>query len=95
MSTLSAVDTGTVEADLSFLMNFADKNRERYSTARPFPHISLDSFLRPEVLDAVVRDFPARDSEPWQAMADKDQKKFAANEVSKMAPTSSSTVFSE
>jgi Rps23 Pro-64 3,4-dihydroxylase Tpa1-like proline 4-hydroxylase len=87
MSTLSAVDIGTVEADLSFLMNFADKNRERYLTAKPFPHISLDNFLIPEVLDAVVRDFPARDSEPWQAMVDKDQKKFAANEVSKMAPS--------
>ena len=87
MSTLSAVDTGTVEADLSFLMDFADKNCERYLTAKPFPHISLDNFLRPEVLDAVVRDFPARDSEPWEAMVDKDQKKFAANVVSKMAPS--------
>jgi Rps23 Pro-64 3,4-dihydroxylase Tpa1-like proline 4-hydroxylase len=87
MSTLSAVDTSTVEADLDFLMNFADKNSERYLTAHPFPHISLDNFLYPEVLDAAVRDFPARDSEPWQAMVDKDQKKFAANAVSKMAPS--------
>ena len=87
MRTLSVVHTGTVEADLSFLMDFADKNRERYLTAKPFPHISLDSFLRPEVLDAVVRDLPARDSEPWEAMVDKDQKKFAANVVSKMAPS--------
>jgi hypothetical protein len=87
MSTLSAVDTSALEADLSFLMDFADKNSERYLTAKPFPHISIDNFLLPEVLDAVMRDFPARDSEPWQAMVDKDQKKFAANVVYKLAPS--------
>jgi Rps23 Pro-64 3,4-dihydroxylase Tpa1-like proline 4-hydroxylase len=66
-------------------MDFAEKNHERYQTATPFPHIALDNFLRPEVLDSVVRDFPSRDSEPWVAMVDKDQRKFAANEPSKMA----------
>ena len=87
MGAMSAISTDTLEADLSFLTDFADKNRERYATAKPFPHIAIDNFLHPEILDAVLRDFPGRDSEPWEAMVDKDQKKFAANVVSKMAPS--------
>jgi len=87
MSAVSEVSTETAEANLSFLMDFAEKNHERYVTATPFPHISIDNFLRPEILDAVVRDFPSQHSAPWEAMVDKDQKKFAANVVSKMAPS--------
>lgn len=87
MSTLSTVDLDTVEADLDFLTDFAEKNRERYLAGLPFPHISIDNFLRPDVIDAVIRDFPGRDSAPWEAMVDKDQKKFSSNIVSKMAPS--------
>lgn len=87
MSALSKDATETAEADLSFLMDFADKNHGRYLTAEPFPHIAIDNFLHPEILDAVARDFPSRDSEPWVAMIDKDQRKFAANVPSKMAPS--------
>jgi Rps23 Pro-64 3,4-dihydroxylase Tpa1-like proline 4-hydroxylase len=74
----------TVEADLGFLMDFAAKNHERYVSGHPYPHISIDNFLRPEILDAVVRDFPTPESQPWTAMVDKDQKKFATNEPSRL-----------
>jgi Rps23 Pro-64 3,4-dihydroxylase Tpa1-like proline 4-hydroxylase len=87
MSVIAERGTETLEADLDFLTEFADKNRERYSAAKPFPHIAIDDFLHPEVLDAVVRDFPSPNAAPWEAMVDKDQKKFAANVVSKMAPS--------
>jgi Rps23 Pro-64 3,4-dihydroxylase Tpa1-like proline 4-hydroxylase len=87
MSALTEDVTDKVEADLSFLEDFAEKNRERYATATPFPHIAIDNFLRPEILDAVVRDFPSRDSAQWGAMIDKDQKKFAANVPARMAPS--------
>jgi Rps23 Pro-64 3,4-dihydroxylase Tpa1-like proline 4-hydroxylase len=87
MGAVSTVSADTLEADLGFLTDFADKNRERYEAATPFPHIAIDNFLLPEILDAVVRDFPGRDGNPWEAMVDKDQKKFAANVVSQMAPS--------
>jgi len=87
MNVISERGTDTMEADLSFLMDFADKNHECYLTAKPYPHIAIDNFLYPEILDAVVRDFPSPDSEPWETMVDKDQKKFASNVVSKMAPS--------
>jgi Rps23 Pro-64 3,4-dihydroxylase Tpa1-like proline 4-hydroxylase len=87
MSAASGSGTDAVEADLSFLKDFADNNHERYSTAVPCPHIVVDDFLRPEILDAVARDFPSWDSGLWGKMVDKDQRKFAANEVSKLAPS--------
>ncbi len=87
MNTLSQDGADTMEADLSFLMDFAEKNRERYSMAAPYPHIAIDNYLRPEILDTVVRDFPSRNSEQWSAANDKDQRKFGANVPSKMAPS--------
>ena len=87
MGAVSTISAETSEADLGFLSDFADKNRERYTAAQPFPHIAIDNFLHPEVLDEVARDFPGRDAKPWEAMVDKDQKKFAANAVAQMAPS--------
>jgi Rps23 Pro-64 3,4-dihydroxylase Tpa1-like proline 4-hydroxylase len=84
MSALQENSRDILEADLDFLMTFAEENRERYATAVPYPHIALDNFLRSEILDAVVRDFPSPESQPWIAMVDKDQKKFAANAPSSM-----------
>jgi Rps23 Pro-64 3,4-dihydroxylase Tpa1-like proline 4-hydroxylase len=87
MSGISEYGTDTVEADLNFLTDFADNNHGRYLAAAPYPHIAIDNFLHPEILDAVARDFPSWDSGQWGAMIDKDQRKFAANVVSKMAPS--------
>ncbi len=76
-----------VEADLDFLMEFAAANQEKYKSASPFPHISIENFIRPELLDAVVRDFPTQDKVPWDGMIDKDQKKFAYNVTAKLPPS--------
>jgi Rps23 Pro-64 3,4-dihydroxylase Tpa1-like proline 4-hydroxylase len=90
---MSAIVANSLEADLDFLMDFAEKNHERYVTADPFPHIALENFLRPEVLDAVLRDFPSPESQPWVAMVDKDQKKFATNITARLAPSIRQVLF--
>jgi Rps23 Pro-64 3,4-dihydroxylase Tpa1-like proline 4-hydroxylase len=87
MTALQKDVSETLEADLDFLMDFAENNHERYVSAEPYPHICIDNFLRTEILDAVVCDFPSPESQPWTAMIDKDQKKFAANELSRMPPS--------
>jgi Rps23 Pro-64 3,4-dihydroxylase Tpa1-like proline 4-hydroxylase len=76
-----------LEADLDFLTDFAAKNRERYANAKPFPHIAIEDFMNPELLDAVLRDFPSSDAQRWDAMVDKDQMKYAANIPSQLAPS--------
>src|ERR1700734_1008120 len=87
MNALQKEGSETLEADLEFLTNFAENNHERYVSAEPYPHISIDNFLRTEVLDAVLCDFPSPDSQPWIAMVDKDQRKFAANAPSRLPPS--------
>ena len=79
--------TYPLEADIDFLSKFAEDNSERYRTATPFPHIAIDEFMRPELLEAVLRDFPTSQKVKWDGMIDKDQKKFAFNDTSKLAPS--------
>ncbi len=79
--------TYPMEADTDFLMEFAKANNERYKSASPFPHIAIDNFIRPELLEAVVRDFPSHDAAPWHGMVDKDQKKFAVNTTEVLPPS--------
>ena len=46
---------------------------EKYQNASPFPHIVIDDFLEPEVLRAVLADFPSSDSKEF---FDRDQERF-------------------
>jgi Rps23 Pro-64 3,4-dihydroxylase Tpa1-like proline 4-hydroxylase len=75
-----------IEADLDYLMDFAERNRESYSSAEPFPHIAIENFMRPECLNAVSDDFPSPGLAPWDGMVDQDQRKFATNITSMLPP---------
>lgn len=44
----------------------ADKNRESFVAAQPFPHIVLDDFLPEWVLDNVLDEFPEPGQIPWK-----------------------------
>jgi len=74
------------EADMGRLMEFAKQNREAYQAGHPFPHIKIEDFLDPDVLDAVAAEFPEPGQNGWSEMVDKDQKKFALNQTEKMGP---------
>jgi Rps23 Pro-64 3,4-dihydroxylase Tpa1-like proline 4-hydroxylase len=76
-----------VEADLDRLNELAQQGHEAYQNATPFAHAVFDNFLRPEVLEQALRDFPKPNPEQWSAMVDKDQKKFACNVPSQLAPS--------
>jgi hypothetical protein len=45
---------------------------QRYREAAPFPHIVLDNFIDPEVLRAVLTDFPSSDNKQF---FDRDQER--------------------
>src|SRR3954452_13812671 len=46
---------------------------DRYQNAEPFPHIVIDDFIDPEVLRAVLADFPSNDDKQF---FDRDQERF-------------------
>jgi len=77
-------NSNNLQADLQFLMDFAEKNHEQYIKAEPFPHIVIDNFIRPEILEAVLAEFLHSDPTMWMEMTDKYQKKFATNKPSEL-----------
>lgn len=48
---------------------------EKYQTAEPFPHIVIDDFLTPAVLEACLEDFP-RSPDPDSASFDRAQERY-------------------
>ena len=46
---------------------------EEYRNATPFPHVIIDNFLEPEVLRAVLADFPSSQDKPF---FDRDQERL-------------------
>src|SRR5256885_1901323 len=49
--------------------------RESYVSASPFPHIAIDDFLPPEVLDLCLEHFP-RELDKESRTFDRDQERF-------------------
>lgn len=64
----------------------ADRLREGYMTARPFPHVVIDDFLPPESLRAVLREFPAPGQIDWIDFSNYTEKKLATKAETQMGP---------
>src|SRR5687768_10770908 len=47
------------------LMPLAQRLGPEYRQGEPYPHIVIDDFLPPDVLEAVLEEFPAPDSDRW------------------------------
>jgi hypothetical protein len=60
------------------LSTLADKHRERFRTAEPFPHVVLDDFLPEDVLDKVVAEFPEPGDVPWKRFEKATSRKLAS-----------------
>lgn len=43
-----------------------ERLRERYRSARPFPHVIVDNLFAPHFLDRLIAEAPAPDAEQWQ-----------------------------
>ena len=64
--------------DPVYLENLADKYREQYINAQPFPHIVIDDFLPEYVLNDVLKEFPKPGEIKWQDFENKSEKKLAS-----------------
>jgi hypothetical protein len=62
--------------DLSSLERTQAQLRERYLSARPFPHIVLDGFLLPEVAERATEVFPPVDPKQWINWFHVNERKF-------------------
>lgn len=60
------------------LTRIAAERASEYRTAKPFPHIVIDNFFDPSVLDAVLEEFPSKDAIKWTTFDNQNEIKLAA-----------------
>lgn len=57
-----------------------------YTQARPYPHIVFDDFFDPELIDAILAEFPGPDAIRWQRFDNANEVKLAAANESSFSP---------
>lgn len=68
------------------LFPVADRHREAFVSASPFPHVVIDDFLPPTVLDAVLEEFPTPERPDWEQYDSSREVKLALADVEQMGP---------
>lgn len=78
---------GSPEIDFDKLDRIADESADAYQSADPFPHIIIDDFVNPELLERVAGEVSASLTEKWVSMNDEYQRKFANANMRQMGPS--------
>jgi Rps23 Pro-64 3,4-dihydroxylase Tpa1-like proline 4-hydroxylase len=74
------------EADFGKLDRLADECSDDYRAADPFPHIVIDDFVDPGLLQRVVEEVKAASGVQWESMDDHLQRKFSNPNMRQMGP---------
>jgi len=61
------------------LFSKANKFKETYTSAIPFPHIVLDDFFNEKILDLLIENFPKSSNEYSSQFDNKSEKKLTLN----------------
>ncbi len=72
MNTLDATTAKRVSLSEELLpyarmAQIAESKKEEYAAGKPFPHIVIDEFFDPDVLDRVLVQFPDKNDKNWEA----------------------------
>jgi len=60
--------------------------RDSYLTAKPYPHIVLDNFFEPALLDQVLEEFPRPNQIRWQRFDNAEEIKLASDAEASFGP---------
>ena len=60
--------------------------RSRYASARPYPHVVIDDFFDPSLVEQVLAEFPAPGEIRWQRFDNEREIKLAAGRESTFGP---------
>src|SRR5260221_1810158 len=74
------------EIEFDKLDRIAEERAAAYQSADPFPHIVIDDFVDPALLERVADEVAASLSKQWTAMQDEYQRKFANANMRDMGP---------
>jgi len=76
----------TFQFDRASLRAQAESLKSSWSSASPFPHIVVDNLFPPEVLDAVLCEYPEPEDVDWQRFNAPTEVKLAIADTSQMGP---------
>lgn len=68
------------------LFDAADRLRDQYAAASPFPHVVIDDFLPAEVLEPVLAEFPEPRDVEWQQFDNAREIKLALSDTEQLGP---------
>jgi Rps23 Pro-64 3,4-dihydroxylase Tpa1-like proline 4-hydroxylase len=72
--------------DRSDLMARATSLKGQFASAHPFPHVVIDDVLPPDVLEAVLEEFPEPREARWQTFDQATEVKLALADTTEMGP---------
>jgi Rps23 Pro-64 3,4-dihydroxylase Tpa1-like proline 4-hydroxylase len=72
--------------DPEALRAVASEHHDAYVSAAPFPHTVIDDLFPPEILDAVLDEFPSRDDVEWTVWDTKNELKFVCSDGRQLGP---------
>lgn len=82
MEEYNLVDFREYFIDKYFTKEWMSKAKIKYNNADPFPHIVIDNFLPPEILESILEDFPNPDEMEWWTFNNNNEIKLGSkNEV--------------
>jgi Rps23 Pro-64 3,4-dihydroxylase Tpa1-like proline 4-hydroxylase len=71
---------------LSRMRQVEESAAVQYAAAKPFPHIVFDNFFDPELVDAVIAEFPQPNAIPWQRFDNEREIKLASAKEASFGP---------
>ncbi len=74
--------------DSASLQERAERLKNTYAQARPFPHIVLDQFFSEEVLESLLAEFPGPEDIQWLQLQHENSKKLASKNEEQLGPAS-------
>lgn len=72
--------------DAGRLMELAQRHRDGYRSAEPFPHAVLDDFLPSDVAERILAAFPAPGEIAWHRFDRPTEKKLATTQIEEIPP---------
>jgi Rps23 Pro-64 3,4-dihydroxylase Tpa1-like proline 4-hydroxylase len=82
MEEYNLVDFREYFIDKYFSKDWMSSAKQNYNNADPFPHIIIDDFLPPEILDSILEDFPKPGDMEWWTFNNNNEIKLGSkNEV--------------
>ncbi|MEL6493890.1 MAG: 2OG-Fe(II) oxygenase [Cyanobacteria bacterium J06623_7] len=76
-----------------YLAELAHRYQAEYAGAQPFPHIVIDNFLPPEILEKVLGEFPDPQKIAWKKFDNSAEKKLASTSELQMGEYTKSLLY--